>query len=264
MNFDVRKKKFSDLPRRIFSGSIFAFLSLSCIFLGGLVATLFLGVCLGILCWEVFYIFSSGHRRLTLPTLIMPSMLFFVPVLKFYDFYPNIFLLSCALIVFFISDKNFLKMFCVFYISISILMFQEILQSDDLEGNLYHLLFILVAVMASDIGGYFFGKFFGGRKIFEAISPNKTWSGSLGGIILAIICSMALSPFVEHSFFLIGIYAVFLSIAAQSGDFFESWLKRKFKVKDSGVLLPGHGGLFDRLDGLLAAVPIYMGSFYVL
>ena len=143
-------------------------------------------------------------------------------------------------------------------------MFQGILQSEKLVDNLYHVCFVITVVVASDVGGYFFGKLLGGPKIIEKISPNKTWSGSLGGIMLAVASSIAFLPFIEYSVSVICILTIFLAIGAQIGDFFESWLKRKFKVKDSGALLPGHGGFFDRLDGLLAVAPIYMGLSYVL
>ena len=86
----------------------------------------------------------------------------------------------------------------------------------------------------------------------------------MGGILLAILVSIVFSPLLEYSLRQIFFVSFFLAISAQGGDFIESWLKRKFKVKDSGFLLPGHGGFFDRLDGLLAAVPVYTGFIYVL
>ena len=259
-----KNHEFADLPRRIISGSIFALLGFGCLFYGGIVNALFLGGCLGVLCWEVSYIFSKGSLRLTLATLIMPILLSLAPILNYYDFYPKLFILQCCLIILFFSKKNFLKIFCFLYIALSILMFQGILQSDKLLDNLYHVYFVIMVVVASDIGGYVFGKLLGGPKIIEKISPNKTWSGSLGGIVLAVTSSIAFLPFIEYSIAVTCILTIFLAIGAQIGDFFESWLKRKFKVKDSGVLLPGHGGFFDRLDGLLAAAPIYMGLSYVL
>lgn len=119
-----------------------------------------------------------------------------------------------------------------------------------------HLLLItlVLAVIGTDVGAYFTGRTFGGPKIAPKISPSKTWSGLAGGMLgagLAIV--MATYRFEGLSDFgwklLLG--AVVASIA-QTGDFFESWMKRKAGVKDSGSLIPGHGGLFDRADGLLA------------
>ena len=99
----------------------------------------------------------------------------------------------------------------------------------------------------------------GGAKIYRLISPNKTWAGSVGGLFIAVFVCIAINPIFEYTINEMILFALFLGIAAQAGDFFESFLKRRFEVKDSGFLLPGHGGLFDRLDGVLAAVPIYFG-----
>ena len=109
-------------------------------------------------------------------------------------------------------------------------------------------LVLVGTVVAVDGWAYFFGRKFGGRKIAPAISPSKTWSGLIGGMIGATLVMFLTHPG-EWQFALVGPP---LAIVAQAGDFFESWMKRRAGVKDSGNLLPGHGGLFDRLDGLLA------------
>ena len=123
---------------------------------------------------------------------------------------------------------------------------------------------MIAVVVASDVGGYFVGRSLGGPKIYQSISPKKTWAGSIGGVVLAIITSILIVSFFNYSLSAITMLAFILAISSQLGDLFQSWLKRKFNVKDSGFLLPGHGGFFDRLDGLLAAVPVYYGlSFLV-
>ncbi|MBN8501236.1 MAG: phosphatidate cytidylyltransferase [Sphingomonadales bacterium] len=117
---------------------------------------------------------------------------------------------------------------------------------------------VLVAgvVIATDVGAYFSGRTFGGPKIAPRISPSKTWSGLIGGILAAGLVIY----FLLGGFRLGGIgpvleaicFGALGAITAQTGDFFESWMKRRAGVKDSGNLIPGHGGLFDRVDGLLA------------
>ncbi len=102
---------------------------------------------------------------------------------------------------------------------------------------------IFVLVWANDIGAFIFGRLFGGPKLCPKVSPNKTWSGFFGGIALAI----AVSPIVAEGFGAAGIAAMIASV----GDLIESWAKRKCKVKDSGNLIPGHGGLLDRVDAIL-------------
>ncbi len=109
-------------------------------------------------------------------------------------------------------------------------------------------LIIVGTVVAVDIWAYFAGRKFGGPKIAPAISPSKTWSGLAGGMAGATVVLYLTHP-ADWRFALAGPP---LAIVAQAGDFFESWMKRRAGVKDSGRLIPGHGGLFDRVDGLLA------------
>ncbi len=115
---------------------------------------------------------------------------------------------------------------------------------------------VIGSVVATDIGAYFAGRSFGGPKIAPRISPSKTWAGLIGGILGAsiVICTMTGAyriPSIGVAFEVLGLGAL-IAIIAQTGDFFESWMKRRAGVKDSGNLIPGHGGLFDRVDGLLA------------
>jgi phosphatidate cytidylyltransferase len=113
---------------------------------------------------------------------------------------------------------------------------------------------LFVVVWATDIAAYFGGRALGGPKLWPAVSPKKTWSGALvgaaaavaGGVLVARAAGLA-------NLAAIGVLAFVLSVAAQAGDFFESAVKRRFGAKDSGTLIPGHGGLMDRLDGFVAA-----------
>ena len=253
---------FSDLPRRILSGGIFAALAFFSLSFGGFLTVIFLSVCLAVLGWEILYIFAGGSRKIIKLVFIVPGMLFVVPILNFYDFYPILALIVFVLINISLNHKDYLKFICIFYVGISFVLFQEILFSVNLIPSLYYILFIIAIVGSSDMGGYFVGRVVGGAKIYKSISPNKTWSGSLGGILLSIFVSLIVQPVLDYSLLEITGLGCVLAMAAQLGDFFESWLKRKYKVKDSGFLLPGHGGVFDRLDGLLAAVPVYSAIVY--
>ena len=130
------------------------------------------------------------------------------------------------------------------------------LRSDATVG-LIDVLFLLVVVWSSDIGAYVVGRLVGGPKLAPSISPGKTWSGALGGLVCAMVLGLAVSRFaapgpVLHALVVAGA----LSVASQLGDLLESGLKRHFGVKDSSQLIPGHGGVFDRLDGVLAAAPL--------
>jgi phosphatidate cytidylyltransferase len=119
-------------------------------------------------------------------------------------------------------------------------------------------LYALLVVAATDIGAYFAGRRIGGPKLAPVISPNKTWAGLGGGALAAGIIGgvcTAFTPFPASFLGCVGL-AAFLAVISQLGDLFESWLKRRVGVKDSGTLIPGHGGLLDRIDGYMFALPV--------
>jgi phosphatidate cytidylyltransferase len=129
------------------------------------------------------------------------------------------------------------------------------LRADPFAGRA-NVLFLLSIVWSNDMGAYLLGRWIGGARLAPRISPGKTWTGAAGGLLAAI----AVGVFAAHvladapPWRAIPIAAL-LAVVAQGGDLLESFVKRRLEVKDSGHLIPGHGGLFDRLDGLLAASP---------
>ncbi len=120
-----------------------------------------------------------------------------------------------------------------------------------LDNGLSILTWLLLAVWASDVGAYLFGIAFGGPKICVRVSPSKTWSGALGAIIIS--CLVGSTYIIISSLDISGILikSIIISIIAQIGDFAESAFKRHFNVKDSGALIPGHGGMLDRVDSIV-------------
>ncbi len=131
-------------------------------------------------------------------------------------------------------------------------------------------LLLLIAVWATDIGAYIFGKLIGGPRMAPSISPGKTWAGTFGGILTSMTgCAMfALFASDNWPVWILALIGISLSIATVVGDFAESALKRYFGIKDSGGYIPGHGGLLDRLDGMLfatvaLALVLYVYSFHV-
>ena len=156
--------------------------------------------------------------------------------------------------ILFLSLILILSLFCIYYLS---------------EKEPLLLYFVIAVTISSDIGGYVFGKIFKWKKLTK-ISPNKTLSGVLGSYFLSIFCL-----FVWHKFNFSGleafVYAFFgtiiFSTVAQAGDLIISYFKRLEKIKDAGKILPGHGGIFDRIDGLMFVVIVastyyYFGSYY--
>jgi phosphatidate cytidylyltransferase len=123
-------------------------------------------------------------------------------------------------------------------------------------------LMVMVTVIMTDTGAYFTGRKLGGPKLAPKISPNKTWSG-LGGGVVAAAFGLWFLALIYHAqplshYFVLG---AALAVIAQTGDLFESFLKRRAGVKDSGTIIPGHGGLLDRIDGLLTAAPFF--AFFI-
>jgi phosphatidate cytidylyltransferase len=119
-------------------------------------------------------------------------------------------------------------------------------------------MFLLFTVWASDVGAYLVGRWLGGPRLAPRISPGKTRSGALGGLIAAIAVGLLAAHFLSDAatIWRAALVAAVLGIVSQLGDLLESFVKRRLEVKDSGHLIPGHGGLFDRLDGILAAAPV--------
>jgi phosphatidate cytidylyltransferase len=122
-------------------------------------------------------------------------------------------------------------------------------------GGLMLALWTMAAVWLTDIGAYFAGRTIGGPKLAPRISPNKTWAGLLGGVLSAFALGFAFHVWLGLPFVLAALSPV-LAVVAQGGDLYESWMKRRAGVKDSGTILPGHGGVLDRLDGLVPAAPL--------
>lgn len=120
-------------------------------------------------------------------------------------------------------------------------------------AGLRNVLFIMVIVSAGDIGAYLLGRLVGGPRLAPKISPGKTWAGAIGGTAVAILAGTAAG---YENPLRAALLAAVLTVVAQAGDLLESAVKRHFGAKDSGWIIPGHGGLLDRLDGVLAAAPV--------
>ncbi|MDQ2084045.1 phosphatidate cytidylyltransferase [Xanthobacteraceae bacterium Astr-EGSB] len=138
----------------------------------------------------------------------------------------------------------------------AVLMAPLVLRQDRDHG--FAVIVLLFAVVwATDIGGYFAGRLIGGAKLWPRVSPKKTWAGALGGSGAAVASAIAVAGFVTQANPLaVAILALLLSAVSQAGDLFESAVKRRFGVKDAGRIIPGHGGVMDRLDGFVAAALI--------
>jgi len=183
------------------------------------------------------------------------SLLIFFTVICFYEFYNLL--------------RKIFKINLVFILYISLIAlylyyFQLSLTKIRTEYNENIILILLSVCIFSDIGGYIVGKSIGGPKL-TTISPNKTISGAIGSILLAIIGTFSVNillDVLDQGKIITYVWIIAMSIFCQIGDLFISFLKRKAKVKDTGNILPGHGGILDRVDGLIIAVPFGILTFF--
>jgi phosphatidate cytidylyltransferase len=125
------------------------------------------------------------------------------------------------------------------------------------KGNIW-IFFLLAVIFMSDTGAFYVGRAFGKHKLYPSVSPGKTWEGAVGGLLSSLLAAsifVRIFPIDKFNFYLL-VLAASLSIMGQVGDLAESMLKRSHGVKDSGTILPGHGGVLDRIDALLFSIPI--------
>ncbi len=138
------------------------------------------------------------------------------------------------------------------YVAVSVVSLWLLRTSGDRGPEV--VLWLLAVVWAADSGAYFCGRAIGGPKLAPKISPKKTWAGFIGALVASALVGVAAAIFLgKPGYFTLIALTVLIGGISQLGDLLESWVKRRFNVKDASGLIPGHGGLFDRVDGLLAA-----------
>ena len=187
-------------------------------------------------------------------TTVLVLSLFIISSILIYEF---------ANILKYIFKKNKINLFIflnifIFYVCLFTLQIYFFL-SGEFEKKQTIFLFILLICIFTDIGGYIFGNIFKGKKL-TSISPNKTYAGMIGSFICSLIICILFIIYFNFSFHFM-FFTFFISSVSQSGDLFISYLKRKANIKDTGNFLPGHGGLLDRLDGIIFAIPVGIKTF---
>ena len=149
--------------------------------------------------------------------------------------------------------KKIKSLYLIFGIFYSILVVYIIIVNLDIFKNI--IFYLIIICISTDIGGLTFGKIFKGKKLTK-ISPNKTFSGFYGSFVFSFISMFVFIDYLTLNYILIIIFTFSVCLLSQFGDLYFSYLKRLAKVKDSGNLLPGHGGILDRVDGIIVSVPI--------
>ncbi len=249
-----RQDQRHNLLLRVLSAAVLAPLALAAAYFGGVGFAIFWGVAAVAVLWEWMALATGAANRLVF--YVGASALLLAVVIAERQ-RPGISVLiiilgALAAVVFAPAERRAWIAGGVCYAGI-MLMAPLVLRSDA-EFGLLALLMLFAVVWATDVLGYFVGRAFGGPKLAPRMSPKKTWSGALGGTIAAIIVALVVARIANlPDWPLIAGIALLLSAASQAGDIFESALKRRFGAKDSSHLIPGHGGVMDRLDGFWAA-----------
>ncbi len=259
-------KRWTDLRKRALSAAVLLPAALACIWFGAESFTAMVALAVAVLVWE--WVHLCGRQTRAFPGLAVPLVVLAAGTLAVMDQVSAG--LAVLLVGFAVTWFGVARMgrrsgvtqparrlaAGVLYIGLAGLALIELRY--DNEAGRGNVLFVFIVVWASDIGAYMAGRAFGGPKLAPAISPNKTWSGAFGGLLAALVfggaCALAFTP--DAALVSIAVVVVLVGMASQAGDLLESAIKRHFKVKDTSSLIPGHGGLLDRLDGVLAAAPV--------
>lgn len=256
------------------SGAVYVLLTLGSILLGKYTFFIFFSVVLAYTLFEFYRLCKNGGLNPQVYNGIIISVYLFVAFflydlkiigeIIFLGMIPALMMIPITEL--FRSSKNPLQniaytLLGIAYIAFPFSVLNFIISPYEMNPEIYipeALIGLFIILWANDSGAFIVGSWLGKRKMIEKISPNKTWEGAIGGAILAVIVSVALYPVMG---FLNPIHAIIVTlltvIAGTLGDLTESMFKRNFNVKDSGSLMPGHGGLLDRFDSMLFAAPIY-------
>ena len=197
-------------------------------------------------------------KRVLSAFLMIPFVLFVIIEGSYlFNFFISICFIITAYEWFQMSKSNIQKIFGLFFIIISFYSIFKI--RNNFDQDYFHILFIAIICVSTDTGGYIFGKLLKGPKLTK-LSPNKTYAGVIGSFFLSIIISILFFElilkmynyrFTEETF----IFVLVVSLVSQIGDIIISYFKRLSKIKDTGNIIPGHGGILDRIDGMIFAYP---------
>jgi phosphatidate cytidylyltransferase len=243
---------------------------LGVLYLGGTYWKLLFAL-MGILAFMEFSSMMSNIqlRPLLIPGLLLLLLLLFAPDAYLYRGIFCILVLAVTISVLKYPDLTIkdtaISLFGAGYIGF---LLSYTIKIADLHQSFVIIILALVLTWGSDTGAYFVGKLWGRHKMTPALSPNKTWEGAAGGLIVSAIAAVIFFMVIDIEGFSLA-YALLLgigaSVLAQLGDFFISGAKRFFQVKDSGKIIPGHGGVLDRFDSFLLLVPlVYYFSIYII
>lgn len=253
----------SNLQQRIISGVVMAAVFLSAAYFGGWIFTGLMGF-VGLVIWSEWTEIAMSHgddRAKLIGYISICGLLVCLVLLSGTE------LIVALLIVFAASIGTMLSWSSgtqavtgLFYAGGFLVAMAQLRNGAGDHNGIFALLFLCAAVWSTDIGAYFAGRAIGGPKLAPLVSPNKTISGALGGVLGAmIVAGLVAAVYGQGNLVIYLLLAAFLSVISQIGDLYESWMKRQAGIKDSGTIIPGHGGAMDRVDGLVfAAISLWV------
>lgn len=237
---------FSDLAARVVSAALMLVIGLGAMWIGGDVWGVVLIVAAGLMGWEVSRLHGAADQvRVIFGLLLAAAVLCWLFIAPSWAATCAVLIAGAGLAA---HDRPLSLMAWAAAIGVSTAVLFELRA----EWGRAVTLWVLLVVVVTDVGGYFAGKLIGGPKILPRISPKKTWSGTIGGWVLAALVGAGAAWLGLGGWWLVPV-SVLLALAAQAGDILESRMKRRAGVKDSSSLIPGHGGLLDRFDGTVGA-----------
>jgi phosphatidate cytidylyltransferase len=253
------ENKFADVPLRVKTW-IYIILVFSVSLSHPIAMKIFIAWVGGYAFFEILRMFQIKKNQISASLFLGLSQFCILHFFNFNQYFLYSFLLSIAIINLFLIKEKLTQQISIITLGLilGLYIFPYLYYVSDQKGGIKALIFLVVVTELNDVFQYFMGKIFGKNKVMPKISPNKTWEGLIGGVFITILLSNILGYFLLPSSiisntalgFILGVFGFF-------GDVFMSFIKRKTNVKDTGELLPGHGGLLDRMDSLIFNAPIF-------
>ena len=249
----IRRNWIADLPRKAIVAAILIAIAWTCLTIGG--AALWLLICVAAILmmaeWAELARVPKASRRIAIYALVVPLAILAPDPIAAGPSWLVLGLIGGTTIFVATVTRHRQLAMGIPYVALPAL---AVLWLRELPGGLPIAFWTLATVWATDIGAYFAGRSIGGPKLMPRVSPNKTWAGLIGGMAAALLVGLIFNDRLGVPIELV-LTAPILAVIAQAGDLYESMIKRRAGVKDSGTLLPGHGGVLDRLDGLVTVAP---------
>ncbi len=258
-NSETPSVKFADLGVRVASALFLIIVAVLAFWKNIAFVTLFVGFGAALMLWE-FRRLVLGQLSLKDPPLwiMIVSSVLAVEATGYLSLWWAAAPMAMGIVGLFLFDRANIRWMGpgLIYITLALCVLVDMRRAPD--TGLLTVLWMILVVVAADVGGYFAGRLIGGPKLWPAVSPKKTWAGAIGGLVLALMVGMVfwLGGWGANLSVILPL-SIVVAMASQAGDLLESALKRKFGRKDSSSLIPGHGGLLDRFDGLLGGLLMF-------